>query len=60
MSMGTIADLSPYKVFTAAESLGGAFTAVGLNSLGAVTAGESIAPIGVLAAETFTIQVVFF
>lgn len=55
MSMGTMADLSPYKVFTAAETLGGAFTAVGLNSVGAVTAGESIAPVGILAAETFTL-----
>lgn len=55
MSMGTIADMSPYKVFTAAETLGGAFTAVGLNSIGAVTAGESIAPVGILAAETFTL-----
>lgn len=53
MFIGNVADCSPTKVFTTASSLaGGAFTAVQLGENGVATANASIAPVGILAAET--------
>lgn len=50
------ATVSPYRVFTAADTINGAFLAVDLTSNGITTSGAGSVPVGLTATETETVS----